>query len=388
MNSARFLLFAALLVVSGYATGAAESHRATRLGNPDTRFAPPLRTPEDLRLLFSKDRYKADIASILRQWGWQGKLEDLHRAAATAAIEDIKIAIGTTMPFMSSRENYEPICLRNVLWAGEEPAPAYAFRFSSNGRRYRCVTPKACSNFFVEDLGPEPKSVLTLECSAPGEILAGRPVQVCLTVRQTGDTTEANATLTLSIPEGATVTSTTEGGVVSERRVSWELRNLAPNSSNQVCAVFATGKLGPLSFASTARGSLAPPVEANCGTKVIGVPAILLEVVDLEDPIEIGKEVTYEIKVINQGTATATNVRLVCTVPESQEFVSGGGSSEVTSAERTLTLGGLGTLEPKGVASWRIIVKPSKADDARFKVELTSDQFQRPIVEAEATQQY
>jgi hypothetical protein len=131
------------------ASSFSESHRATHLGNPATRFAPLLSTPDDLRALFRNEKLKPDFASVLDQWGWQGNIDDMFAAAATAEIADIKIAVGTTMPFMSSREKGKPICLRNVLWAGKSPAPAYAFNFSSKGQRYRCVTPKACSNFFV-----------------------------------------------------------------------------------------------------------------------------------------------------------------------------------------------------------------------------------------------
>ena len=104
-------------------------------------------TTEDLRSRFRDLKLKADMASVLRQWGWKGNVEDLYRAAVSAPLTDMEIPVGTTMPFMSSRENGKAICLRNVLWAGEEPAPAYAFDFTSKGRRYRCITPKACSNF-------------------------------------------------------------------------------------------------------------------------------------------------------------------------------------------------------------------------------------------------
>ena len=61
------------------------------------------------------------------------------------------------MPFMSSREDGKAICLRNILWAGTEPISACAFDFSSNGRRYRCVMPKPCSNFFVGRPRPDPE---------------------------------------------------------------------------------------------------------------------------------------------------------------------------------------------------------------------------------------
>jgi hypothetical protein len=85
----------------------------------------------------------------------------------------VEIPVGARMPFMSSRHGGRPVCLRNVLWAGPAPIPAYAFTFSSQGRRYRCVTPKPCCNFFLEDLGVP---ILTLTCEAPAEALAGRSV--------------------------------------------------------------------------------------------------------------------------------------------------------------------------------------------------------------------
>jgi len=371
-----------------HAPAQAEQHRATRLGNPATRFAPPLATPDDLRARFRDDKLKPDIASILRQWGWTGNLDDLHRAAQTNTITETAIPVGETMPFMSSRESGRPVCLRNVLWAGREPAPAYAFNFASNGRRYRCVTPKACSNFFLEDLGAEPRHALALDCAAPAEVLAGRPVQICLTVRNTGNVPEPKATVTLSVPPGATIVRSTENGVASAERVSWDIANLATNAPRQVCAALAMRQPGMLSFTATAGSANAKPVQTECATKIAGVPAILLELVDVEDPIEVGKEVTYEIKVTNQGTAPATNIRLACLLPASQEFVSGSGITLVRAQDHAVTMETLPTLDPKAVASWRVVVKALQAADARFKVELRSDQFESPIEEDESTQQY
>ena len=104
----------------------AQQHRATRLGHPATRFAPTMHTPEDLRSRFRDEKLRPDIASILAQWGWAGNLDDLHRAALSAEISEWPIPVGWRMPFMSSRKDGAPICLRDVLWAGDAPAPAYA----------------------------------------------------------------------------------------------------------------------------------------------------------------------------------------------------------------------------------------------------------------------
>ncbi|MBP7827215.1 MAG: DUF11 domain-containing protein [Verrucomicrobia bacterium] len=366
----------------------AESHRATHLGNPATRFAPPLATPEDLRALFRNEKLRPDFAAVLQQWGWTGRLDDLFAAAATAEIADIKIPIGTVMPFMSSRKNGRPICLRNVLWAGKEPAPAYAFTFTSLGRRYRCITPKACSNFFLEELGAEPRFGLALECTTPDGVIAGRPVPVCLTVRNTGDVPLRKAQVVLDIPEGATLVRTTEGGNAAEGRAIWELANLQPGTPRQVCANLAMRQPGVLSFRATADSPGAASATTACATRIAGIPAILLELVDLEDPIEVGHEITYEIKVTNQGSAPATNVRVTCTLPSSMEFVSGTGPTPVQGAGDTVTMSPLAGLDAKAVATWRVVTKALREDDARFKVSVRSDQFERAIVEDESTQLY
>lgn len=384
------LLAVLVLILAGLLTSPAnaESHRATHLGNPETRFAPPLRTPGDLRSRFSDKKLKPDFIEVLRQWEWQGNPADLFAAAATAEISEAPIAIGETLPFMSTRKNGKPVCLRNVTWAGKEPAPAYAFNFVSNGRRYRCITPKACSNFLVADLGPEPRPALVIACSAPKQLLPGRPARVCITVVNAGNSPEPKVTITLPIPTNAAAASFTDNGFVSNGIATWEITNLAAMRGKEVCCTFDVGAPGVVSFNPEARGSIAGPAKSDCKTKIMGVAGILLEVIDLADPIEVDKEVTYVIKVTNQGYAPGTNIRIICTLPESEEFIAGKGITTIAAESGVLTSVVLPSLAPKAVATWEIKVKAIQAADARFKVELTSDQFEKPITESESTQLY
>lgn len=369
-------------------TAPTEYHRATRLGNPATRFAPPLYTPEDLRSRFRDEKLKPDFAEVLRQWGWTGNLNDLFGAALTNGIVEAPIPVGDVMPFMSSRNNGRPICLRNVEWAGKEPAPAYAFTFTSKGRIYRCVTPKACSNFFLEDLGKETKPALLIECSAPVEVITGRPLQICLTARNIGDGPEPSAIIALPVPQGATVTGVSDNGSNANGHVTWNIGELAPAGSKQVCATLSVRQPGSPALSGVARGARSNPVQTVCQTTILGVPAILLEVVDVEDPIQVGDEVIYEVRVLNQGTAVGTNVRVICKPAASQQFISGTGSSAVVLEENMVKMEVIPTLAPKAEAKWRVVVKAMQSDDLRFKVELTSDQFQTTITEDESTQQY
>jgi uncharacterized repeat protein (TIGR01451 family) len=497
VNSMLSMLFPRWLwVVIGLAATAyplvAQQHRATRLGDPAHRFAKPLQTPEDLRRLFSDPSLKADVVSILDQAGWKGDVEDLRRAAATAPIVAVKLPTGTRLPFMSSRNKGKPVTLIDVLWAGKNPIDAYEFEFVSKGWKYRCVTPKACANFLVVDLGPlkavqvvrrvpptaslcepfdviyevrntggaaltqvqvaevlpecltavepgagaaldvgtlqpgEVRSVrvrvqamvagdcvgrvkvtsaeganaeaesrvtiqapaLEVSCRVPGEVLAGRPIDACVVVRNTGNAVEPLAMVAVAIPDGSVVGAIGEGGLVKEGAVVWEVTNLAPGAEKTFCVALRVGQPSEVTIRAGAKGQCAPPVETECLTKVAGIPAILLEVVDLEDPIEVGNQVTYEIRVTNQGSAVGTNLKWVCTLPASQEFVSGGGPTEVQGEGLTASAAALAALEPKAQVVWRVVVKAISAADARFKVEMTSDQFQRPVEEWEATSQY
>jgi len=364
---------------------AAQQHRATHLGNPATRFAPPISTPGELRSRFSDPTLRPDIASILRQRNWQGDLADLFNAAASNQVTELAISVGTRMPFMSSRENGRPVALEDVLWAGKEPVQAYAFEFTSKGRFYRCITPRPCSNFYLEDLGAP---ALSLECQAPAEVPFGRPAEVCLTVKNTGSAFDTKIVVSMPVPPGAVLSRATENGTLAQGKVAWELPILRRDTSKQLCAVFTMAQPGTLPVSATAVGTLAPEARTSCETKIVGIPALLIDAVDLDDPVEVGREVTYNIKVTNQGSIPCTNLRLVCTLPDSESFVSGSGPTAVQAEGREVKTGPITSFAPKSVVTWSVTVKVLSADDARFKVNLHADEFKQPIYEEESTHLY
>jgi hypothetical protein len=174
-------------------TAEAQQHRATRLGNPATRFAKPLRKADDLRVLLRAEKVKADVAAVLKDAGWAGDVADLERAAAAAEIVPVQVAPGTRIPFMAARKNRKPYAMRDVLWAGKKPIDAFGFEFSSGCTRYRLVTPKACSNFWIEDLGKDtsdPKCVVAppppppvVSVSGASETCVTQPVEYAITVK-------------------------------------------------------------------------------------------------------------------------------------------------------------------------------------------------------------
>lgn len=372
----------------GGASAEAAQHRATRLGNPATRFAPPIVTADDLRERFRDPQLRPDFAAVLQQWGWTGNLEDLFAAAETQEISEIQVPIGYVMPFMSSRERGAAICLRDVVWAGAQPYPAFEFFFISNGRRYRCITPKACSNFFLEDLGADIRRGLTLNCHSPEKAMIGQKVKACFTVSNTGNIAESRLTVEAPIPEGLQLFEATENGEIGADRVRWEIPNLAPNAEARVCVVYTSRAPGDFPLRPTVSSDGAARARCACGTKFVGIPAILLETEDDPDPIQLGETTTYTVRVTNQGSSEGTQIRLVCQLSEEQEFVSATGTTPVQANGGLVTMEVLPVLPSKAVATWQVVVKALKPGDIRFKAELSSDQFEKPISREESTHQY
>ena len=190
------------------------------------------------------------------------------------------------------------------------------------------------------------------------------------------------------MPAGSRFASATEGGRVSGGKVRWVLGDLAPGASKTLGMKLKGEKMGRLAVSSTANADCADAVRATASTELSGIPAILMEVIDLEDPIEVGTNVTYEISTTNQGSAAGTGIRIVCTLPDNVSYVDSQGATSGSVQGQRVTFAPLASLAPKDKATWRLTVKGNGAADARFKVSMTSDQLTSPVEETEATNFY
>lgn len=262
------LLLTSLLTFQS-ALAQTEVHRSTRLGNPATRFAPPLKTPEDLRRTLSSDALREDVQQVARMSGYLGDMADFRKAVETAPVKEIAIPPNTLLPAMSTRKKGKVDLLRNVLWVGKKPFDAYEFSFISGERRYRVVTPKACSNFWVEEQLPPPKPELALNCEAPAESAGDALVEVCCTLKNVGELPEPQATLALPYPAGAKVRCVSGGPDVTDpARLTWKFDNLAPGEKRTVCANFTPTQAGVLAVTASATAQRAAGVSASKETRV------------------------------------------------------------------------------------------------------------------------
>ena len=230
--------------------------------------------------------------------------------------------------------------------------------------------------------------ILAIRKTGPEQQYIGRPLTYEITVSNKSDVPAKNTVIEDTVPEGVTSVKATAGAKLSGSKLIWELGTLAPNTSKKVCVSYTPTKAGTLTNGATATAYCADAVSSSVRTSVTGIPAVLLEVVDVEDPVRVGERATYVIRVTNQGSAAATNIRIVCILEDNVRYISSAGATASSIEGQTVKFFPLGSLAPQAKAAWRVVVEAVSPGDVRFKTIMNADQLTRPVEETESTHLY
>ncbi|MFA5785246.1 MAG: hypothetical protein WC962_10245 [Phycisphaerae bacterium] len=230
--------------------------------------------------------------------------------------------------------------------------------------------------------------ILAITKTGPEQRYLGRDVTYDITLSNKGNAPAQSTVLEDQLPAGAKFVSATGGGTQTGSKVTWNIGTLAAGASRSVSVTVSPQGQGTIRNVASATATCAEDVTASASTKISGIAAVLLEVIDLEDPIEIGSNETYVITVTNQGSIADTNIRIACVLEEEQTYVSSTGPTTGRLEGNRVIFGPLATLAPKAEAVWRVTVKANAAGDVRFGVSMQTDQIVRPVEETESTNQY
>ncbi|MBN2270350.1 MAG: DUF11 domain-containing protein [Sedimentisphaerales bacterium] len=232
------------------------------------------------------------------------------------------------------------------------------------------------------------KPLLSVAVSAPDKQYLGRPITYDITLTNMSDAPAKDAVIEDAIPDDVKSMKASAGAKLSGRKIVWLLGTLAPKASQTVQVSFEPTREGVLSNNVSATAACADTVTASAQTALKSIPAVLLEVIDVTDPVEVGTRTTYVITVTNQGSAPSTNITVVCGMEDNVRYVSSSGSSIGAIEDGVLKFAPLESLAPKAKATWRVIVTALKEGDTRFKTTMNTDELTRPVEETEATRIY
>jgi uncharacterized repeat protein (TIGR01451 family) len=224
---------------------------------------------------------------------------------------------------------------------------------------------------------------LKVEKTGTKEQILGRNADYEIVVSNTGDTTLNNVVVSDNAP-GETSIVGAPGATLAGNKATWTIASLAPGAK-QNHTVRLTSKVAGThcNTVTASSGNLSDSAKACTLWK--GIAAVLLEVVDDPDPIQVGETTTYTIKVTNQGFADIHNVKIVANFADLITPVS---TAQGSISGKTANFPTVATLAAKQVVTYTITVKGATAGDSRNKITLTCEELKTPVEEEESTTVY
>ncbi len=229
--------------------------------------------------------------------------------------------------------------------------------------------------------------VLTINLSAPDKVFLGGKITYTTVVSNIGDAAAENVVVAQTLADCAGFEGASNEGRGSSSGVRWDLGTLQAGQSVNLTSTVSADSICTAESVAVVEGDCADPVKDAVQTAFLGIPAILLEVIDIDDPVRVGDETTYVITATNQGSAVGTNIKINATI-ENMTSLEVGGATSGTINGASVDFAPLATLAPKEKAEWRVRVRADQSGDTRFKVVMNSDQLTRTVEETEATNLY
>lgn len=213
-----------------------------------------------------------------------------------------------------------------------------------------------------------------------------------------------------AVPEGFEFLETSDSGGFDKasRTVGWRLPALAAGSSRILTLKLkaASPSAGTMRILAQTAGS-EPPAPASTGVvmaahrptpagkplearvdaplKSEGVPALRFQVIDLEDPVLVGQEAVYEVRVMNQGTGPCTGVQLAVELTDGTTAVGAEGPTTGRVSGTQIVFDPITDLAVKAEVVYRLRVRASQAGDSRFRARVSCDQIRTPVIKEEST---
>jgi uncharacterized repeat protein (TIGR01451 family) len=231
---------------------------------------------------------------------------------------------------------------------------------------------------------------LDLQMVGPALRYLERKALYTLRVTNPGDAPATNVTVSDVVPVGFKVLAASDGGRhdFSTRTVSWFLGEIGAGQTREVKLEVQAINPGEHKHKATAVAARGLRSESELMTRVEGLSALLLEMVDTEDPIEVNGDTAYEIRVTNTGSKTETDIKIVATVPDKMQFKNAQGPVRYREEGKTIVFEPIEKLAPRADAIFRINVKAMEPGTVRFKIQMTSTNLVEPVVKMEATRIY
>ncbi len=233
-----------------------------------------------------------------------------------------------------------------------------------------------------------PSLAATIE--GPSLRYLGRHATYTLHVSNDGAAATDNVRVMHKIPDGFEFVSAERGAQYDpqNRMLNWFVGRLDRGADAQVSVVLNAKSIGEFTHFVRATSEHGAISDTEVTTRVEGAASLVVDVTDLDDPVEVGVETAYEIKIKNEGTAPAQNVALTCELPAGMEFLTASGSSSFANDSDLVVFKPVAEVPAGKSLTYLVKVKGTLSGNMRFRTKVSSNSLAEPLASEEMTKIY
>jgi uncharacterized repeat protein (TIGR01451 family) len=242
----------------------------------------------------------------------------------------------------------------------------------------------------IEVIAPQ----LSVAVSGPKKRYLERQATYTLSIENPGTAAARSVQLVAFLPKGMKFQSTDAEGQYdpTQHAVFWSLEELPANKSGSVNLVAVPVETGEQRLRVEGKADLGLTAANEQVVQVEAKSELEFNIVDLNDPIEVGTDTSYEIRVTNKGTRPATAVELVAGFPQGGEIkavsADGHARGEVSGNGQQVAFEPVGRINPGEEMVFRIHAQGAVKGDHVIAVQIRSAEFPLPVTREESTRVY
>ena len=260
------------------------------------------------------------------------------------------------------------------------------------GEMINYIVAKGENDLFVENKTPILVLApgLTLSMDGPKNRYLDRKATYDLQIGNPGTATTREVLLFAKLPKGLDFVSTDSMGAYDPEThtVHWMLDALPAQQSGKIELVTLPRTIGEykIEFFGRAQGNL----QASASHEVVvdGIASLGFEVTNKIDPVELGREAAYEIRIFNRGTKASSNISIRVQLPEDMRFIAAEGPTQHNISGAIIDFVNLHQLVPGEVKTYLIRAQCLAVGDQRVLVQVQSDEMEKPVTKEENTNVY
>ena len=220
---------------------------------------------------------------------------------------------------------------------------------------------------------------LVVEQAPTTRHLPGRDVDLRIEMANHTGKPLRNVQVATHLPEGFSFLGASDRGLyqANTRTAHWLFEMMPAGVSKTLIVRVNTSKTGQYQNVVLAKADGLTESRSVSTIVLEGAPDLSLRVIEKDNPLEVGRDTTYEIHVQNNGSAATTNVKINVQFPAGIVPKNAQGPGRFSIDRQGVVFEPIVTLAPQGQATFRVLATGQSAGkDQRVAFAVVSDEHE------------